>query len=78
MTNMETKSGLEPLGVPPLACGIADAAAAFNVEKSTFRRNFVDTGIIKPRKIGARSVYLIDDLKRAAGELPAVDLTKAR
>ncbi|MCP4408511.1 MAG: helix-turn-helix domain-containing protein [Gammaproteobacteria bacterium] len=56
-----------------IAIGIDDAAKAVGVHKATFRRQLIDTGLVTPRKIGHRTVYLLAEVQEAVSELPTVD-----
>ena len=57
----------------PLAVGVETAAAMFDISRSTFLERVSRGELPKPRKIGARSTWLIEELQAAARALPVSD-----
>ncbi len=65
--NTPTASNLDPL-----ACDIETAAQIAGIHKATFRRHFIQTGKVTPRKVGHRTVYFIEEVRQAVSALPNV------
>ena len=61
------------ISIEALAVNVETAAAMFSVARSTFLERVRLGDLPKPRKIGARSVWLVEELRQAARELPLAD-----
>jgi excisionase family DNA binding protein len=59
-----------PGGVPPLALGIMDAARAAGVGRSTIYEN-INSGALKARKAGRRTLIHREDLQAWLASFPA-------
>jgi len=57
----------------PIAVDVETAAAMFGIGRSTFLERVSRGDLPKPRKIGARSTWLVEELQAAARELPVSD-----
>lgn len=54
----------------PIACDIDTAAQMAGIHRATFRRHFIQTGKVTPRKVGHRTVYFIEEVRQAVSALP--------
>jgi len=61
------------VAIEPLAVDVKMAAAIFSISRSTFLERVSRGDLPKPRKLGARSVWLVEELRQAARELPLAD-----
>jgi len=59
--------------IPPIAVDAKTAAALLSVGRSTFLERVSRGELPRPRKLGARSVWLVEELQAAAQALPLAD-----
>lgn len=63
----------DTIAIAPLAVDAETAAAMFSIARSTFLERVSRGDMPRPRKIGTRSAWLVEELQAAARALPVSD-----
>ena len=80
MTTARTKPGTTParmaheLRIEPISVGRDHAAAMLGIGLSTFEAHVSRGALPRPRQLGGRAVWLVEELRAAAHALPASEL----
>lgn len=71
----ERKASRPPrIVVEPITVGREDAAELFGIGVSTFEAHVSRGRLPKPRQLGGRAVWLLEELRAAAASLPVSEM----
>lgn len=74
---MMAREDMSPITIEPIAVGRHTAADLLGIGRSMFEAHVSAGRLPRPRQIGARSVWLVSELREAAQRLPVSEMLPA-